>query len=301
MYFLASKGVPMKIRASYLVFLFTTVMFLSVAAINAHDTPDQDIKIPGIIERKLSSEYAWVSLGEVLDSQGDFKHEYFITRPDISRKVEESAKLIERDSSLIKVLKDDECNQHLIHHYRGPEAGSTTEYMNSARIVFKGRIIAMDQGFCRGIAGTLMLVEVEEMIKHSSEFEIEKLAYVFYPFSRFSILGEHFCMGGFADGYRIKVDDGVIVATYTKPYDLNNQFIKAGAWGVLFEDPETGKVVNNLALKDLISLNATEDKANNSLKLWGDDLPDFDTLAEQIKETLVAAESGSTTADQQTE
>jgi hypothetical protein len=227
----------------------------------------------------------------MLDSEGDVLYEYFLESRDIVKRIEDSQRTKNGESDLIELLNDDECSKRSFSHYDGPVVGSTTEYMQKARIVFKGSVIAVDQGFSRGLPGTLMLVEVENMIKPSHDYEIDRFAYVFYPYSRFSILGEHFCMGRFPTDYSIKVGDGVLVATYNMPTDLNNQFIKAGSFEVLFEDKEEGRVINNLYLKDLITLHATDDKACESLQLWGDDLPVLDTMAEQVKNAIGNVES----------
>jgi len=52
---------------------------------------------------------------------------------------------------------------------------------------------------------------------------------------------------------------------------------------VLFEDAESGRVINNILLKETVELNAGAAKDKDSLKLWGDDLPDFRTLCKQVK------------------
>lgn len=241
--------------------------------------------IPSLIESKTGTRYAWVSTTRVVNPDGEVNYEYFLESSPVADKIER-APLTHADSlGKVADLATEDCNSFYLMSRRYSYAENASDFVGNARLVFSGQIVAVDQGFSDGFSGTLLKVQVTEMMKNTAGYEIESYAYVFYPYSRFSINGAQFCQGNFPELYWPKPGDRVLVFSYATPFDMANQFVWAEGSEVLFEDAESGRVINNILLKETVELNAgaAKDKDKDSLKLWGDDLPDFRTLCKQVR------------------
>jgi hypothetical protein len=269
--------------ASLLLFIFIC---------SSYAYASEDTEIPATIEGKSPGSYAWVSIHEVFDPHGNIQHEYFLEGEDITDRINRRKAKADTLQQEVVFIGDDECKKHSIISFQGSGATSTTEFFKRAEVVFAGRIVAIDQGFSLNMSGTLLKVAVQEILKDSFEYEIDRYAFVFFPYSRFSILGEHFCRGELPDGYKIKVGDSVLVASYAMPADLSRQLVWTAGWELIFADSKTGRVLENKLLKAEICRNLGNKALDpGDLKLWGDDIPDFNALVAQIKDALAANDS----------
>ena len=241
-------------------------------------------EMPRFLDGKSATQFAWVSAEEILDSEGEIRYEYVAEWGTVVNRIENGRIAKRAGLDFVKEISDEDCKTIMTLHGDAPIIRNTVEFVQNASTVFTGRVIAIDHGFRGMFPGSLLKIEVDKIVKNSADVDMQEYVYVFTPIARFSVHGVNFCRGYADSEDRPKVGDRLLIISSSSVFDLGRTMVGAWAGQMIFEDKVTKRAAHNKYLKTMIEQNFDQSEKGDTLQLWGDDLPDLNTLAHQIRE-----------------
>lgn len=224
---------------------------------------------PSIIEPKVERHEGppfWISAEEVADAEKVIdleKIDSISLRMNVEKQRKELGDSWPADKShqgekpSVVSIPISECKRTLsVVDERGGTGSTATlsDLASNSKSILLGKIRTIDMGFDEGVPGSLLGVEVSEVIKGSAP---KPLFYVLYPVARFKIGPFHFC--NTTKGFEPREGDDVLLFDFTGPNDRGeillaprmDQILFQSHSGMLFLPPQ---LKNSPELKTVHSL-----------------------------------------------
>lgn len=225
------------------------LLCLHSATVRAAESQPPYSAIPAYIETATMSSYAWVSVEAAVSTDGRPHTDFFRYAPNVVQKLERGLAAREPGGPLdpVNILGADDCSSFPVIAIDYRELGSKQriqDFVASSRLVFAGRIVAVDQGFSFNTPGTLINVEVEAELRNITNRSLQATVYVFYPYARFSVGAERFCRGPSATTPKA----GFEMVVFADVPVTEENVLWVSAEEVVFFDSESERPIYNSAL-----------------------------------------------------
>lgn len=200
---------------------------------------------PSIIEPRAERHEGpplWISAEEVADAQKVIDLEK-IDSISLRMNVEKQRKELGGSWPADKSLQDEkpsvvpipisECKHMQVVMEEREGMGSTatlSDLASNSKSIFRGTIRSIDLGFDAGVPGSLLSMEVSEVIKGPAP---QPLAYISYPVARFKIGPFHFCNA--TKGFEPHEGDEVLLFDYMGPGDRDDLLFRPFMDQILFQ------------------------------------------------------------------
>lgn len=214
---------------------------------------------PSVIEPKVERHEgppAWISAEEVADAEKVIaleKVDSISLRMNVEKQRKElggswpADKSHQGEKPPVVSIPISECKRtQSVADERGGTGSTATlsDLAANSRSILRGTIRSIDLGFDSGVPGSLLGLEVSEVIKGSAP---KPLVYVLYPVARFKIGPFHFC--NTTKGFEPHEGDEVLLFDFTGPDDRDDVLFAPRMEQILFQT-RSGTLVLPAQLKN---------------------------------------------------
>jgi len=143
------------------------------------------------------------------------------------------------DGFQIRSIAAEDCRSGILfsHMFENQPSGSLDDLLRFSRAIVRGTVRAVEPGIFYGkLVGSLLQVQVEEVLRDAHEYGRSPSLYVYYPSGYFAVGPYRFC--GHSTGHEAKIGDRVLVFDFYGPKDRNGSLLIPRDSQVFFETPD---------------------------------------------------------------
>lgn len=221
---------------------------------------DSQGPVPSVLERTMrqAGEPLWVRAEAAVGPDGNVDWELLgedarKAFESVARQTPISDRVFDHYHSGIVEKRNPDGTITTWHHY-GPTGlempvegswRSLKELAEDAEVIYLGKVVGFAEGFFAGGPGSLLTVQLQEVLRASDERQVGSEIYVYYPSAQFSIGGVNFWKSDPAFPERPAVGDRIFIADNRPSPDLRGSTVIPRAEAIFIESVTD----NGMALK----------------------------------------------------
>ncbi|MGH7928143.1 MAG: hypothetical protein ACREQV_10130 [Candidatus Binatia bacterium] len=201
-------------------------------------------EIPAIISSAVpGAGPIWISAEKAIAPDGTLRSEVLGTE-NVAHFERHLQRQRERQSASANELDQQECAIFFgrkLEHYK--DNRSTRALTQNAVGIIEGTITRIESGFLAGTPGSLLLVKVQERLKHSAAISDSEYLYIFFPYARIQTKDGLICANPVGTSMRPAVGDVVLAFPMVRALDADNRLLQIEPRRELALEKPNGKAV----------------------------------------------------------